>query len=347
MKSFTSKFHIYNVPASFLNFRLAIFLLITTVVVGIWGFMVVEGYSLLDSAYMTVITISTVGYTEVKPLSDLGKAFATFYIAFNVGILSYVLAVFSYYVIQGEIFKNMHLNLIKNTIEGISDHVIICGYGRYGREAAIHFKNHATSFVIIEANESKVQFIREIAEKYLYIEGDATHDGILIEAGIHRARAIISALPEDSDNVFTVLSARQLNNKVMIISRAKDPQTEKKLRLAGADHVVLPDQIGGFFMATLVTNPGAIDFLSLITNEYRSDIGFETIRYEDLPEQYRGKSIRELKLRQKTGANIIGLQNPMGNYIVNPEPDIVLKPQSSLIVLGSREQLESLKVFFH
>lgn len=336
---------LYTIPASFLNGRLAVVLLSATLIIGILGFRFVEGYSWLDAFYMTMITISTVGYTEVEPLTSAGKLFTSLYIGFNVVTLSYILAVFSYYIIQGEIFKNMHLNLINNQIDRLSDHIIICGYGRYGLEAAVHLRNHDIKYVIVEANEEVTQELRESSEKELYVEGDATNDEVLIRAGIHRAVAIISALPDDSDNVFVVLSARQLNPLISIISRAKNPKTEKKLKLAGANHVVLPDQIGGFYMATLVTKPGALDFLTLITSEYRSDIGIEMVKYDDLPKPYRNKSIRDIELRQATGTNIIGFRNPDGQYIVNPEPDTLLEQNTSLIVLGNKRQLELLEHF--
>ena len=338
--------NLYTVPSSFLNMRLAIFLLVLISIIGVLGFRMIESYSWLDSAYMTVITISTVGYGEVRALSEEGRVFASIFIAINFGILSYILAVFSYNITQGDIFKRMHLNMIRKNIGQISDHVIVCGFGRYGREAVAHLKSSNIEFVIIDVNEKKIQAIQENSERALYVEGDATHDEVLIEAGIDRARAVICALPDDSDNVFVVLSARQLNPMVPIISRANNPKTEKKLRLAGANHVVLPDQIGGFYMATLVTKPGAIDFFSLITNEYRSDIGFEIIEYKDLPKDYQGKNIREVPLRQVTGTNIIGYQDPNGQYFVNPGPETLLAPGSSFDCLGKPTAAQSIKWLF-
>lgn len=256
-----------TVPATFLNLRLAVFLVVIVLALGVLGFMIIEQYALIDAIYMAIITISTVGYTEVKPLTDTGKIFASIYIVLNIGIFTYVLAVFSYYIIQGEIFKKMHLNLIKNQLEKLQNHVILCGFGRYGHEVSLHFKKHRIPFVIIDQDPEKIKYLQESGEGLIYIEGDATHDEILIQAEIKKAKAIISALPDDSDNLFIVLSARQLNPKIDIISRAKNHRSEKKLMLAGANHVILPDNIGGFYMAMLVTKPGAVDFFSFITNE--------------------------------------------------------------------------------
>ena len=335
----------YQVPSSFLSLKVALNLTLISIGFGVLGFIVVEGYNFIDALYMSIITISTVGYTEVRALTDSGKIFASIYIILNVGLFAYVLAVFSYYVIQGEIFKKMHFSLIARSIEQLSDHVILCGYGRYGKEVAAHFNLHNIPYVIIEMDPERIKLIRESSDKTLYIEDNATEDDTLIQAGIKRARAVISALPDDSDNVFTVLTARQLNSRINIVSRAKDPRSERKLRLAGADHVVLPDQIGGFYMAMLITKPGAIDFFSYITSQYQQDIGFEELCFEALPNSLRYKNIRELGLRQHSGVNIIGYKDEKDHYIVNPGPETVIVPQSSLIVLGSEPQLSALKKY--
>ncbi len=334
-----------SIPSRVINIRAGIILLLADLFLGISGFMLIEGYKLVDAFYMTVITISTVGYTEVEPLSSYGQVFTSVFILVNIGVFAYVLSVFSYYVIQGEIFKNMHLNLIKSDIESLSGHVILCGFGKYGKEVSMHFRKHQIPFVIIDVDPVEIENLQKSAENLLFIEDDATHDEALLQAGIKKAAALISALPDDSDNVFTVLTARQLNPRINIISRAKDPKSQRKLLLAGADHVVMPEQIGGFYMATLVSKPGAVEFFSFITNEYRSDIGFEEIRYEDLPLGCKGKSIRELRLRRATGANIIGFKGADGHYEVNPEPETILGPNTSFIVLGNNAQLKALKDF--
>ncbi len=326
---------------------MALLLLLADILLGVVGFTLIEGYGLMDAVYMTVITLSTVGYTEVQPLSAFGQLFTSFFILLNIGLFAYIISVFSYYIIEGEIFKNMHTTLIRNNIDELSDHVILCGYGRYGKEAAGHFLKHGIPFVIIDQSEEEVENLQKSEQKLLYIQDDATHDEALVQAGIQRARALVTALPEDADNVFTVLTARQLNPKINIISRAKDPRSERKLMLAGADHVVMPEQIGGFYMATLVSQPGAVEFFSFITNEYRSDIGFEEVTYEELPPTCQGLSIRDLNLRSATGTNIIGFKHAEGNYEVNPSPDTVLAPNTSFIALGNEEQLTALRNLFY
>ena len=342
----TSGIKLHKVPSSLLNVRIAVLLFLVDLTIGIVGFMVIEHFELIDAIYMTMITISTVGYTEVEPLSPAGQLFTSSFILINIGLFTYILAVFSYYVIQGEIFKNMHLSLIKNSIDNLSGHVIVCGYGKYGKEVAAHFRKHYIPFVIIDLDPVEIENLQKSEDELLYVHEDATHDETLIKAGIKNARALVSALPDDSDNVFTVLTARQLNPRINIISRAKDPKSQRKLLLAGANHVVMPEQIGGFYMATLVSKPGAVEFFSFITNEYRSDIGFEEVTFEKIPEACRGKSIRELHLRKVTGANIIGFRHADGHYEVNPTPDTVLGPKTSFIVLGNKEQLAALLDYF-
>lgn len=340
-----SRFNIYQVPASFLSPKVALTLLIVELLVSQAGFMILEDYSFSEALYMTVITISTVGFTEVKPLSEVGQYFTSGLIITNIGIFAYVLAVFSYYIIQGEIFKTMHTNLISANIDKLSEHVIICGYGRYGRETALHFQKHKVPFVVIENAPLKIEELQRSQDRILYMGEDATHDDVLLKAGIARASALISSLPDDSDNVFAVLTARQLNPKLTIISRSKNFRSEKKLLMAGANHVVMPEQIGGFYMATLFSKPGAVEFFSYITNEYKSDIGFEEVSYADLPEDYQGKTLRELRIREKTGSNIIGHKAPDGHYEVNPAPATILEKGTSFIVLGNSQQLQRLREY--
>lgn len=336
----------YSVPSSLMNMPLALGLLLGELILGTVGYMLLEDYHLEEAFYMTIITISTVGFTEVQPLDTAGRIFTTILILCNIGIFAYLLAVFSYFIIQGEIFKKMHLNLINNKIAKLDNHIILCGYGKYGREAAAHFDDHQLPYVVIDKNPDIIENIQKSEDPVLYIEGDATIDETLEKAGVERASAIISALPDDSENVFIVLTARQINPHIKIISRARDPRTNKKLLKAGANHVVMPDQIGGFYMATLVSKPSAVEFFSFLTNDFHSDIGFEEIAFEHLAQEYHYKSIRDLGIRHATGANIIGYRQPNGKYLVNPPPDTTFLPNSSFIILGNSEQLKKVRSFF-
>lgn len=310
---------------------------------GALGYMIIEDYTAIEAFYMAVISFSTVGFTEVRPLSNAGRIFTSFLIIFNIGVFAYFLSVFSYYVVQGEFFKNLHLKHIQNKIDALENHVIICGYGRYGKEVAKTFLKHEFPFVIIEQKEEIIQEIQDNDLNILYVEGNATEDEILNKAGIMRAKSLITTLPDDSENLFIVLSADQLKPELNIVSRGISRHAEKKMRLAGADHVILPDQIGSFYMATLVNKPETVEFFSFLTNEFESDVGFEEIHYSQMPEACHNLSIAELNIRTASGANIIGYKTPGGRYLVNPPPDTKLIKNSSFIILGDNQQLTKLR----
>lgn len=329
-----------------MSVRIAIGSVLFIVLLGVIGFMGLEGYTLAEAFYMTMITISTVGFTEVRPLHTQGQLFASFLIILNIGVFAYALAVFSYFIVEGKIFKNIFTAMINQQISELDNHVIVCGFGRYGREISEHFFAHNQPFVVIEENPDKIEMMRQSERKILFIEADATTDEALLAAGIKKAGCFVTALPGDAENVFTVLTARQLNPDLNIISRSVNSKSIKKLELAGANHVVTPEQIGGFYMAMLVSKPGAIEFFSFLTSKYEGDINFEEIAFDDLPEGMKHKAIKDLHLRQHSGANIIGYRNGEGKYTVNPAPEIKLTPGTSFIVLGDGEQLEKMKNYF-
>lgn len=332
-----------RLPRKIVSLRVAFILLVSELVIATFGYMWLEDYTLTEAFYMTIITISTVGFTEVRVLSDSGRFFTSILILLNIGIFAYLLAVFSFYIIEGEIFKNLYVDRIKQRINKLQGHIILCGYGKYGKEIAQNLLHHQTPFVIVDMDPEVIENIQHNPNDLLFLSGDATQDEVLQAAGIDRAHGLISALRDDSDNLYIVLSARQLNPRLKIISRAMQDRSQSKLIKAGANHVVMPETIGGFYMATLINKPGAVEFFSFITNEYHSDIGFEELRYTDLPEAYRGHPISDLHLRRLTGANIIGYRNRDGKYTVNPDPRTILEPGASFIVLGSEEQLGKLR----
>lgn len=336
----------HRLPSGFMSIKIAVSLVFLILVLGITGFMILESYTFVEAFYMTIITISTVGFTEVRPLHTSGQLFASFLIILNIGVFAYALAVFSYFIVEGKIFKSIFTAMINQQIADLENHVIVCGFGRYGREISEHFFTHNQPFVVIESNSEKIELIRQSDEKILFVEADATTDEALLAAGIKKAGCFISALPGDADNVFTVLTARQLNPDLNIISRSIDSRSITKLELAGANHVITPEQIGGFYMAMLVSKPGAIEFFSFLTSKYEGDINFEEISFEDLPEEMQFKSIKDLRLRQNSGANIIGYRNREGKYTVNPAPEVTLTPNTSFIVLGDDLQLEKMKEYF-
>ena len=307
--------------------------------------MLIERFSLLEAFYMTIITVATVGFQEVHPLSEGGRLFTSFLIITSFGTFAYALTSLSKYVVDGE-FQNYFKNIRVNTeIQKLNHHIIICGYGRNGKQAAQVFKGKRQKFVVIE--KSKELFSTFSSKNIdLFIEGDATQDEILHKAGIHRAKALITTLPIDADNLFIVLSARAINPKLTIISRASDDNSDKKLKTAGADNVIMPDKIGGAHMASLVMQPDVIEFVDFITGQGSDNIKLEEITFEHLPAHFKNKTIRELEIRNKSGANIIGFKTAQGEYIVNPSPDTIMIADAKLFVLGTNEQIIKLKEIF-
>jgi voltage-gated potassium channel len=320
---------------------------VSAVIVQTVGLMLIESYSLIDAFYMAVITISTVGFSEVEPLSEASRLFLAIMIIVNIGVVTYALAAFSYYIIEGKIFELMERNYMQARVDNLKGHTIICGFGRYGREVARHLEKQNQPFVVVEEDLEKFKLSEFESLEILYIDGDATHDEVLQEAGIDRAVGLITSLNDDSNNLFIVLSAKELNPELRIISSAHSIRSRQKLLRAGASNVILPEQIGGFYMATLISKPGAVEFFSYVTNELDSDIGFEEIRYDQLPGQLRGKNMKEMKLRKISGVNVIGHRKANGKYDVNPGPEAILSDSESFITVGSQPQILALRKYLN
>jgi voltage-gated potassium channel len=228
------------------------------------------------------------------------------------------------------------------TIDRISDHVIICGYGRNGRQAAQVLKKHHKRFVVIENSATLTATLNHKFSE-LVITGDSTQDEVLLKAGIMRAKAIITTLPVDADNLFIVLTARNLNKNITIISRASEDNSDTKLKIAGANNVIMPDRVGGAHMASLVMKPDVMEFIDHITAEGGNNISLEEISFERIPDELKNKTLKDLEIRNRSGANIIGYKTAMGEYIINPSADTRIIPDSKLFVLGTPEQISALK----
>lgn len=318
---------------------LALILIFSNLLFGVVGFMLVEGYDLNDAFYTTIIILSTVGLGVVHQLSPEGRIFVSIFVVISISIFAYALSVVTSYIMEGELQRYLKFRKVQKKIDSLSNHVIVCGYGRNGRQACEQLSSHQQSFVCIETNEKLIAELRENGE-ILFVDGDATKDEILIEAGIAKADALITTLPNDAANVFVVLTARELNPTLKIISRASEDSSEGKLKRAGADNVIMPDKIGGTHMATLVTRPDVLEFLDHITG--RINIRLEEILCSRFNSNNHYKTIRELEIRNKTGANLIGFKTADGEYIINPDPDTDLQPDAKLFVLGTQEQVDKL-----
>lgn len=332
----------YNIFKSYYRFYVPLLIMLSVWLLGTIGYVLIDNYSWFDAFYMTIITVATVGYGEVAPLSQSGKLFTAFLIITSFGTFAYAVSSITKFVIDGEFnefFKNRKLNA---TIDKISDHVIICGYGRNGRQAAQVLKKHNKRFVVIENSATLTSTLNHKFSE-LVITGDSTQDEVLIKAGILRARAIITTLPVDADNLFIVLSARNLNKNLTIISRASEDNSDTKLKIAGANNVIMPDKVGGAHMASLVMKPDVMEFIDHITAEGGDNISLEEISFERIPDELKNKTLKDLEIRNRSGANIIGYKTAKGEYIINPSADTLIIADSKLFVLGTQEQISALK----
>jgi len=332
----------YNIFKSYYRFYAPLLIMLSVWLLGTIGYVLIDNYSWFDAFYMTIITVATVGYGEVAPLSHIGKLFTAFLIITSFGTFAYAVSSITKFVIDGEFnefFKNRKLNA---TIDKISDHVIICGYGRNGRQAAQVLKKHNKRFVVIENSATLTSTLNHKFSE-LVITGDSTQDEVLLKAGILKAKALITTLPVDADNLFIVLTARNLNKNLTIISRASEDNSDKKLKIAGANNVIMPDKVGGAHMASLVMKPDVMEFIDHITAEGGENISLEEISFDRIPDELKNKTLKDLEIRNRSGANIIGYKTVQGQYIINPSADTLIIADSKLFVLGTSEQIAALK----
>ncbi|MGJ8594168.1 MAG: potassium channel family protein [Aquaticitalea sp.] len=323
---------------------MAIFLLLLLLVLGVLGFKLMSNYSWIDAIYMTVITITTVGFGEVQPLDDVSKMFTVLLILTSVVIVGYALTVITEYILSKNNYEELKQKKMQKIIDGLKNHIVICGYGRNGKQAAKKLMAYKKPFVIIEQDQDIIDKFQ--TNDVLFVHGNANEDETLLQAGVDRAHTIICALPSDADNLFVVLSARQLNKTLRIISRASQETSYDKLKLAGANNVILPDRIGGDHMASLVVVPDLIEFIDNLSIVGQSNINIEEIPIEKLYNASEVKTIKDLDLRHKTGCTVIGFKDGNGEYVVNPEAELKLVPNSKIIVLGRPEQIQKLNSLF-
>jgi voltage-gated potassium channel len=319
-------------------------LVASTIAVGTIGYMWLSHYTFIDAVYMTVITVTTVGFGELRPFSPEEKVFTIFLILTSITIFGYAISAFSEYLVSGKLFDHFKHRNVEKQINRLTGHTIVCGFGRNGKQAILKLSNYNKKIVVIENDKEIIDLLD--AEEILNVQGDATTDEVLLRAGITNAANLITTLPSDADNLFVVLSARQLNKDFKIISRASNESSYSKLKIAGADNVIMPDKLGGNHMASLVTTPDVIEFVDRLTIEGETTANLEEIDVDTLPAKYLGKTILDLDLRRQTGCTVIGFRNPDKDYIINPEANSKLIQGSHLIVLGRPEQIIKLRELF-
>lgn len=333
--------------SNFLKSRIyiAFLLLLLLLAIGTTGFVLIADYTLLNAIYMTVITISTVGFQEVQPLDLPSKIFTMLLIFMSIGIYGYVISVITEYISNNNLIYDLKYKRVQQKINKLKGHTIVCGYGRNGKQAVAKLKRHKKPCVIIESRAELIDDLNLDAD-LMFVKGNATDDEALIKAGIENAAHIITTLPSDADNLYVVLSSRQLNKNCTIVSRASNDSSYSKLKIAGADNVIMPDKLGGAHMASLVITPDIIEFIDRLSMEGESSTNLVEILIDELPTEYLSKSIFDLDIRKSTGCTIIGFKTSEREYIINPEGDTKLTPNSKLILLGKPEQIRKLNRLF-
>ena len=310
-------------------------------VAGVLGYMVFEGWSFTDALYMTVITLTTVGYREVRPLDTTGQLWTMLLLVTGVGTLFYAAVSSVELVVEGAIRGYFGRRRMQTAIGKLSDHYILCGYGRVGRQVAAEFARDGVPFVVVDQDPEIVEEC--VAEGYLALLGEASDDSRLEEAGVRRAKGLVAAVDSDADNVFVVLSARKLNPRLNIVARASSDESAAKLEMAGADRTLSPYAVGGRRLASLATQPLIVDFLEIVT---RGEEGIE-FRLEEfsVPEDsfIAGHTIGELRIGEKTGAMILAIRNKEGTFDTTPSASYRVRAGDTLTVLGTREQISRLE----
>lgn len=316
-------------------------LLRITLLVGLGtaGYMILEHWGWLDALFMTVTTITTVGFEEVHPLSMAGKVYTIVLILSGVGVALYILGDLVQIVIEANPSAIFGMRRMKQKISGLSGHQIVCGYGRTGQEIATHFQLNKVPMVVVETSAAAARMAED--RGLLVLQGDASADEVLLEAGVQRAKGIVCALPDDTNNTFIALSAKGLNDDIAIVSRAANPGSEAKMKRAGASMVISPYVICGRRMAAAVTHPLVTEFLDVIMHAPGYDLRMEQVLISE-GSVLSGTTLKDANLKQTSGAMILAV-NQSGKLITNPLPDVVFYEGDELIALGTEEQLQSLE----
>ncbi|WP_414753390.1 potassium channel family protein [Anabaena sp. CCY 9910] len=309
-------------------------------ILGTLWYRFVEGWSWEDAAYMTVITLATVGYGETNPLGSRGRLFTIALILLGVINLGYIVNRFTEAVIQGYFQQGIRLRQQRRLMESLSEHYIICGFSRTGRQIAKEFRAEGVTFVVIDSDADSIE--RAQAEGHTAFQGDATLDDTLLRVGIERAICLVAALPSDAENLYTVLSAKTLNPRIRAIARASTEEALQKLQRGGADAVISPYITGGKRMAAAALRPQVLDFVDGILTGADRQLYMEEFLLDPALCPFVGQSLQKAKLRSQSGALVLAIRRLDGMLIGGPTGDTVLMPGDTLICMGTADQLRTL-----
>jgi len=319
--------------------RISLYLFIVVTVIGTTYYHFIERMSIIDAIFMMAITLSTVGYGEVQPLSPTGRIFTIFVIIFGITITGYTAGTFIRMFIEGELSRRFGRKKVEKTITKLKNHYIICGYGRIGRLIVRELQKHNVKFIVIENDPTQIAELESKSVPYMLL--DARDENTLIKAGIMRAKGLVTAVMSDADNVFITLSARMLRPDIFILARSSDPKNENKLISAGATKVVSPYLIGGQRMAQLLIRPTVVDFIDIATMDDSLGLRMEEAQIRQ-GSPYVGKSLIESNLRRDFGVIIVLIKKANGEMKFNPQSNEILEEGDVLVMLGRIDDLEKI-----
>ena len=320
--------------------RRSLLAVLIVAVISVVGYMYLEGWNFLDSLYMTIILISTIGLGEAARLDASGKGFTIFVVVFGLGTVGYALKNATKFLLEGELRDIYGRKKLEQRLTQLKDHYIICGYGRMGRLIAREMARKPAPFVVIERDPSTIPLADK--DKYLFIQSDADKDEVLLEAGIKRAKGLISVVSTDADNLYIVLTARGLNPDLQIVARAGEEGSEQKLIRAGASRVISPYLIGADRIAQAVLRPAVVDFIEFATQSENIELKMEEVTIKE-GTRLAGLALNECGIRQELGIIIVAIKRSDGKMEFNPSPTAILHGGDCLIALGQPDQLKVLE----
>ena len=326
------------IDKSYKHLRNALLVLFVIIITGTSGFMLIEGWNIADSLYMTIITITTTGFEEVHQLSTGGEIFTLVLLMVSFGTVIYIGGTGVQILVESKFFRRKKM---QKKIEHLKNHYIVCGFGRMGTHICNDLRQANAPFVVIESNEDNKKKLEEL--EYLYDIGDASSDDTLLRTGVKNAKGLVAVLSSDAENVFTTLSAKTLNPQIFVVARAIDDYTEPKLMKAGANRVVKPYELGGVRMAEILLRPGVMDFIDVVAGNNKIDLQIEeiTVNKGSLMDK---KTLADLPIRSDLNVIIVSIQNEeKGLFIYNPKGDTIVDEGNKLIAIGERANLEKLK----
>jgi voltage-gated potassium channel len=313
---------------------------LATLLTGTAGFVLLEGYPVFDAFYMSLITIATVGYSEIHPLSPAGRVFNSVLIVFGVTLLFFAIGVVAQVVIQMELGELLGKRRMKRMIDKLENHYLVCGYGRVGRGAAMELQKAGQPCVVVERDPARLEAAVEAGLPG--IAADATRDQTLLDAGVRRARGLVAALGSDADNLFVILSAKTLNPSLTIAARAGEEEAEEKLRRAGAGTVFAPYTHAGHRLAQALIRPHVHQFLDLTTENMGLNVLIEQLRVDETSE-FASMSLKQLQIRRDIGVIVLAIRRAGGEMLFNPPADAVLQGGDSLVAMGGPDDLRKLE----